>query len=342
MQFEEGEQMRSIMMRGPMDCRVEEEPEPPLTEGHVKVRLRYCSVVMENVGLYTGMDPRLHRPGTPLYHGYPLHHSGEVLAEVVEIGAGVTEIQVGDRYAAYTAYREVQVVAPDAWTRVHPSVSPAAAISQPFAGTTLHAMRRARLEIGDDVLIIGAGPMGALLVSWARLAGAGRVIVADLYPVRREIARTLGATHVIDPRETDLKAAVQEITEGNGPDVVFDAGNTAATFPLALELARSQGKVVVLSWHTEPITIEDITKDFYHKELEIIATRATGPSRAYRSPYLRWTSSDSQRFIARWMAEGRFDPSPIVTDRRPLAEFVPAMEALRTKPAEHLKALIDW
>jgi threonine dehydrogenase-like Zn-dependent dehydrogenase len=42
------------------------------------------------------------------------------------------------------------------------------------------------------------------------------------------------------------------------------------------------------------------------------------------------------------MAEGRFDPSPIVTDRRPLAEFVPVMEALRAKPAEHLKALIDW
>jgi threonine dehydrogenase-like Zn-dependent dehydrogenase len=123
---------------------------------------------------------------------------------------------------------------------------------------------------------------------------------------------------------------------------VFDAGNTASTFPLALDLARSQGKVVVLSWHTQPITIEDITRDFYHKELEIIATRATGPSHGYRSPYLRWTGHESQRLIARWMAEGRFDPSPIVTDRRPLSDFVSALEALQAQPSQHLKTLIEW
>jgi threonine dehydrogenase-like Zn-dependent dehydrogenase len=166
--------------------------------------------------------------------------------------------------------------------------------------------------------------------------------VADLYPRRRDIARQLGATHVIDPRETDPSAALREITEGNGPDVVFDAGNTAATFPLALDLARPQGKVVVLSWHTQPITIEDITRDFYHKEMEIIATRATGPGAAYRSPYLRWTGRESQHLIARWMGEGRFDPSHIVTGRRPVSEFVAAIDALLERPGEHLKTLIEW
>jgi len=76
------------------------------------------------------------------------------------------------------------------------------------------------------------------------LAGAGRIIVADLYPLRLEIARKLGTTHTINPKETDLKAEVLEITEGNGPDVVFDAGNTAATFPLALDQAvRNAGRI---------------------------------------------------------------------------------------------------
>lgn len=334
--------MRSVRVYGPRDCRLEEEPEPPLSAGQIKVRVRYSSVLMENVGLYTGTDPRLRKPGNPLYRGYPQYQAGEVIGEVEEIGEGVSGVAVGDRYASYASYREVQVIAPDAWTRVAPHVSPRAAISQAFSGTTLHAARRAHLELGDDVLIIGAGPMGALLVPWTRLAGAGRIVVADLYPLRRDIARKLGATHVIDPRETDLGAALKEITEGNGPDVVFDAGNTAATFPLALEMARPQGKVVVLSWHTQPITVDDITKDFYHKELEIIATRATGPSPAYRSPYLRWTGRESQRLIARWMAEGRFDPSPVVTVQRPLSEFVPALEALLAAPAEHLKTLVEW
>lgn len=337
--------MRSVMMHGPRDCRIVEEPEPELTPGRIKVRVRHCSVVMENAGLYTGADPRLRQPGNPLYRGYPLAQAGEVVAEVVEVAPDVPEsagVAVGDRFASYTNYREIQVIAPDAWTKVAPNVPAEAAISQAFSGTTLHAVRRARLELGDDVLIIGAGPMGALLPAWTRLAGAGRIVVADLHPRRLEIARRLGATHTLNPRETDLAAAVREITEGNGPDVVFDAGNTAATFPLALELARSQGKVVVLSWHTQPITIEDITRDFYHKELEIIATRATGPAASYRSPYVRWTSRESQRLIARWMAEGRFDPAPIVTGRRPLDEFVPAIEALMAHPEAHLKTLIDW
>ena len=334
--------MRSVVVWGPRDCRIEEEPEPGPEPGRLKVRLRYCSVVMENVGLYTGADPRLRQPGNPLYRGYPLPQAGEVLAEVVEAPPDAEGVRVGDLLASYAAYREVQLIPPDAWTRVAPHVSPEAAISQAFAGTTLHAMRRARLELGDDVLVIGAGPMGALLPAWARLNGAGRIVVADLYPRRLEIARRLGATHVVNPRETDLQAAVQEITEGAGPDVVFDAGNTAATFPLALELARPQGRVVVLSWHTQPTTIEDLTRDFYHKELEIIATRATGPAPAYRSPYLRWTGRESQRLIARWMAEGRFDPSPVVTGRRPLQELVQTMEDLQARPGEHLKTLIEW
>jgi len=322
--------MRSIIIKGPQDCRIEEEAEPPLTPGRIKVRIRYCSIVMENVGLSTGSAPRLRQPGKPPYRGYPQYQAGEIIADVVEVAPDVQGVQVGDRLATYAAYRETQVIAPDAWTKIHTGVPAEAAISQGFAGTTLHAVERARLEIGDDVLIIGAGPMGALLAPWSRLAGAGRIIVADLYPLRLEVARKLGATHTVNPKETDLTAAVQAITEGNGPAVVFDAGNTASTFPLALEQARRQGKVVVLSWHTQPITIEDITKDFYHKELDIIATRAGGPKRG------------NQRLIARFMAEGRFDPSPIVTDRRPLEEFVAALETLRSYPAEHLKTLIEW
>jgi threonine dehydrogenase-like Zn-dependent dehydrogenase len=338
--------MRSLVVHGPHDTRLVEEGEPPLSAGRIKVRVRYSSVVMENVGLHTGTDPRLRRPGNPLYRGYPQPQAGEVIAEVVELAPDLRPeaagVRVGDRLASYAPYREVQLVAPGAWVKVHPGVAPEAAISQAFAGTTLHAVRRAGMEIGDDVLVIGAGPMGALLPAWARLGGAGRIIVADLHPRRLAVAGALGATHTVNPRETDLAAAVQEITDGNGPDVVFDAGNTAATFPLALELARAQGKVVVLSWHTQPVTIDDVTRDFYQKELEIIATRASGPAAAHRSPYVRWTGVESQRLIARWMAEGRFDPSPIVTGRRPLEDFVPALEDLLQRPEDHLKTLITW
>jgi len=234
--------MRSIIIKGPQDCRIEEEAEPPLTPGRIKVRIRYCSIVMENVGLYTGSDPRLRQPGNPLYRGYPQYQAGEIIADVVEVAPDVQGVQVGDRLATYAAYRETQVIAPDAWTKIHTGVPAEAAISQGFAGTTLHAVERARLEIGDDVLIIGAGPMGALLAPWSRLAGAGRIIVADLYPLRLEVARKLGATHTVNPKETDLTAAVQAITEGNGPAVVFDAGQYRVHLPARPGAGPSSGE----------------------------------------------------------------------------------------------------
>jgi L-iditol 2-dehydrogenase len=146
----------------------------------------------------------------------------------------------------------------------------------------------------------------------------------------------------LHPAETDLHSTVRDLTDGLGADVVIDAGNSPATLPLAMELARDKGRVVVLSWHTQPITIEDITKDFYHKELEIIATRAGGPSHAYRSPYLRWTGRENQLLIARLMAEGRYDPSPIVTHRVPIGEAVMGMEQLLREPATTMKLLIEW
>jgi threonine dehydrogenase-like Zn-dependent dehydrogenase len=107
-------------------------------------------------------------------------------------------------------------------------------------------------------------------------------------------------------------------------------------------LARDQGRVVVISWHTQPIVIEDITRDFYHKELEIIATRATGPAHTYRSPYLRWTGWESQRLIARLMAEKRFDPSPLITDRLPFAQFHEALRRVEEEQQTTVKVLVDW
>ena len=334
--------MRSMMMVGPKDCRFEERAEPELTPDSIKVKIRWCSILMENVGLYLGSDPRLRAPGNELYRGYPLTQAGEVIAEAVEVGDEAEGVEVGDRFVTYSNYHEVHVIKPDAWPKLGPNVSPETGISLPFAGTTLNCTRKANIQIGDNVLILGQGPMGAMVTTWVAMAGAGRVIAADRYPKRLEIARQMGATHTLNPDEVDLHEAAWDLCEGIGPDIVIDAGNTAKTFPLAMDLARVNGRIVVLSWHTQPITIEDITKDFYHKELEIIATRAGGPSHAYRSPYLRWTGYENQQIIARFMDEGRFDPAPIVTHHDSVDNAVESMELLLNEPQDTMKILLDW
>jgi threonine dehydrogenase-like Zn-dependent dehydrogenase len=334
--------MKRLITVGPRQGIVADVETPGIRDNQILLKTRAVSVLMENVGLHTGADPRLKAAGNPLYRGYPITQAGEVLGEVVQVGAAVTDTAVGDRFVSYSSFDEYHAVAPAAWTRIDASVADEVAISAPFSGTALHCMRRSKITIGDDVAIIGQGPMGLLVTQWAKIAGAGRVIVTDLNRKRLDVAQQMGATHTINASQEDLKVRLSDITEGNGPDLVIDAGNTASTFPLALDLARDQGRVVVISWHTQPIVIEDITRDFYHKELEIIATRATGPAHTYRSPYLRWTGWESQRLIARLMAEKRFDPSPLITDRLPFAQFHEALRRVEEEQQTTVKVLVDW
>jgi threonine dehydrogenase-like Zn-dependent dehydrogenase len=76
--------------------------------------------------------------------------------------------------------------------------------------------------------------------------------------------------------------------------------------------------------------------------LEIIATRATGPSHSYRSPYVRWTSAESQRLIARMMEDGRFDPSPLITDILPFDQFYEALRRVEKEQQKTVKVLVTW
>ena len=183
--------------------------------------------------------------------------------------------------------------------------------------------------------------MGLLVTQWVALSGAGRVIACDLVPERLELALRMGATHILGPGEEDLESAVKTLTDGAGADIVIDAGNTSSTFDLSLRMARDKGRVVVLSFHTRPITVPDITRDFYNKELEIVATRAGGPNPTFKSPYVRWTGLDNQLLAERFMAEGRFDPSPLITDYVPIDDINDAMDRIRTDKAV-VKVLAEW
>src|SRR5690349_5904630 len=134
--------MKRLVTVGPRQGEVAEVQPPTLRNDQILLKTRAVSVLMENVGLHSGADPRLKAAGNPLYRGYPITQAGEVLAEVVEVGADVANVAVGDRFASYSNFNEYHAVAPDAWTRIDANVADAAAISAAFSGTALHCVRR--------------------------------------------------------------------------------------------------------------------------------------------------------------------------------------------------------
>lgn len=334
--------MRQVRIERARECVIAEAPAPQITARGVLARTRCCSLLMENVAEWIGTDPRLRQPGHPYYQGFPYVMDSEIVAEVIAVGSEARDVQEGDRFVTYGKMDELHLFEPHAWTRLPPGVSDERAVSLPFCGTALQCARQARIGLGEDVVVIGQGPMGLLVTMWAARAGAGRVIVADRYARRLQAAREMGASEAIDASTRDVAEAVRELTGGTGADIVIDAGNTARTFNLALEVARDKGRVVVLSFHTQPITIDDITKEFYHKELEIIATRGTGPSPSYRSPLVRWTSRDNLQMVARWMGEDRIQPERLITHRIPLTDLQQGLEAVEGRPAGVVKVLVEW
>jgi threonine dehydrogenase-like Zn-dependent dehydrogenase len=334
--------MRQVRIESARECRVVETEAPLLRETTVLARTRCCSLLMENVAEWIGSDPRLRHPGHPYYQGFPYVMDSEMVVEVTEVGSAVRGVQVGDRFCSYAKMNELHAFEPAAWTAIPAGTPDEAAVSLPFSGTAMQCARRAQIGLGENVVVLGQGPMGLLVTMWAALAGAGRVIVADRYERRLAVAKELRATHAINVERDDLSASVKELTQGLGADIAIDAGNTPRTFNAALEVAREKGRVVVLSFHTQPITIEDITKEFYHKELDIIATRATGYSHAHRSPLVRWTSRENLQLIARWMGEGRIHPERLISHRLPLAELDQGLEMVERRPAEVVKVLVEW
>ncbi len=108
------------------------------------------------------------------------------------------------------------------------------------------AVRKAKVAPGSSVLVIGTGAVGLNVLQGAKLAGAGRIIAADVAASRRERARQFGATDVVDAAAPDVVDQLKAMTGGRGVDTVFEAAGHPAAFRLSVEAVRPAGEVVWL------------------------------------------------------------------------------------------------
>ena len=115
-----------------------------------------------------------------------------------------------------------------------------------------HAVDRSGLTGTDTSVIVGAGPIG--IGHWLALEARGfeKVIVSETSPERRAAITALGAKDVIDPRETDLTAAVMEMSEGIGATAVFDTAGVGAAISGTIPCLAPRGRVVVVGIHEKP------------------------------------------------------------------------------------------
>jgi L-iditol 2-dehydrogenase len=114
---------------------------------------------------------------------------------------------------------------------------------------------KSHIRPGDIVLVLGPGPIGLLCAEMARLNGAGTLIVSGMSQdaSRLDAARALGVTAAINAEETDLAAAVGELGDGLGVDLIIDATGTSVALKQALELVRPGGQITKVGWGPQPL-----------------------------------------------------------------------------------------
>jgi threonine dehydrogenase-like Zn-dependent dehydrogenase len=125
--------------------------------------------------------------------------------------------------------------------------------------TSVHAIERAEIKLGDTVAVLGAGPVGLQCAALASLSGAGKVIVSGAPADRLEVAKKFGADHVIDiqnTQEADRTEMVRKLTDGRGADVVIEACGVPRAVKEALQMVRDQGRVAVVGQYTDRGEVE--------------------------------------------------------------------------------------
>lgn len=189
-------------------------------------------------------------------------------------------------------------------------------------------LNTAAVAEGDSVLVLGAGGIGISVVQGARLAGAATIVVAEPDPVRRELARSFGATHVLDPTVDDPVAVGRELTP-HGFDHGFEAAGRAALITTAVDAVRPGGTAVMVGVPPIDDAIElPVAPLFAVTEKRLIGCLLGSVD----------SRRDIPRLIGFWR-EGRLDLDAMVTSRHPLDDIGGAIDTARD--GRGLRTVVD-
>jgi threonine dehydrogenase-like Zn-dependent dehydrogenase len=332
--------LKALSLVAPGDLRVTQVDEPPLAANTLLLQV-------EMVGM-CGSDLNSFRGNNPLV-SYPRILGHEIAATVIE---GSAALLSGTRVAVapYTncgrcpscrsgrtnacQFNETLGVQRDgamtellrvSEAKVYPSLLSLKEICivEPLT-VGVHAVSRARINETDVVAVLGCGGVGLGAIAGAAFRGA-RTIAIDLDGEKLEIARAAGATDLIHSKRENLHQRLQELTGGDGPNVIIEAIGLPETFRAAVEEVAFTGRVVYIGYAKQPVAYE--TKLFVQKELDILGSRNALPA-------------DFREVIA-MLEAGRFPVDRAVSATVALEEAPAVMARWSENPALFTKIMVQ-
>lgn len=315
--------MRAAVIEAPGVVRIAEVPRPEPGVGQVRLRLEGCGVCASNLVPWSGPE-WMRFPTEP----GDLGHEG--WGEIDAVGPGVDEAMLGRRVAAlsYRAYAEYDLASAEALVPLPSELDDIAFPGEPL-GCAMNIFRRAGIQPGQTVAIIGIGFLGAILTRLATDAGA-RVIAIARRPFARDLARRMGAAEVLAMEDHHaIIEAVKEITGGAFCACVIEAVGKQWPLDLAAELTAERGRLVVAGYHQDgPRQVNMWLWNW--RGIDVINAHERDPK-----TYVAGMWGAVGEVLA-----GRLDPALLCTHEFPLDRLGEALDATRDRPDGFVKAVI--
>jgi len=328
-------QSKNIVFTGKqqVELRSEEAPALPADGLLARTQVSLISTGTESICYRGEMDEGTHWANWVKYPFYPGYSN---VAVVEEVGAAVQGFAPGDRIFSTANHRQIIAVKPPV-VKIPAGISDEEAAWSKLATIAQTAVRRAELRMGARVVVIGLGPLGQLLVQYARVVGAEEILAVDLAPGRLETAGAHGATQTFAGSATDALPFVQEHTDGRLADVVFDATGHYAVFPLALKLVRNFGTMMLTGDSPHP-SKQTLRADVITRQVSIRGTHNENlpPDQA------EWTPERQAQLFHAYVARGQMRVDDLITSRFSPAEAPDVYAMLLENRTETLGVLFDW
>ena len=276
--------------------RMDDVPMPAAKPGHVIAKVLCVQPSVTEAQLAFGIRTLAYEKiKTRLETEAPVQLFGhEFCVRIVETGPGVTRFRAGDRVAARAklpcgacplclngrehlcrkgpiigfqlpgCFAEYGSLPENALVRVAENISDSEAACLQSLSDSVAAVETTEIGMGNSVAIFGQGSMGLECMQIVRSSGAGLIITVDVRDEACHMSKELGADVAINARETDPVAAIRELTDGNGADVIFECAGGSPKQGLAgdhglkqaIDAVRSGGKIVGVSFFGQPLTVD--------------------------------------------------------------------------------------
>ncbi|MCP8937417.1 zinc-binding alcohol dehydrogenase family protein [Alsobacter sp. SYSU M60028] len=337
--------MRALMIEAVGRTVFHDVPEPAPGPGEVLLAVRHIGLCGSDLATFSGLNPLVALPRIPGH---------ELGCEIVSAGEGVPPDYAPGRRAIvmpYTACGQCtscrqgrvnacrynrtlgvqqdgglaeRIVAPFGKLILNDRLQPRhMALVEPLS-VGFHAIARGRVTARDRVVVLGCGMIGMGAIAGAAARGAS-VIAVDVSAGKFDCARRWGAAHTIDASQEDVAARVNELTSGDGADVVVEAVGLPATFRQSIDLVCFSGRVVYIGYSKSEVAYD--TKFFNLKELDIMGSRNA-------------TVDDFRAVIAFLEAPER-NPDDLITKVFPFDRAEEALPFWLRERADVLKVMVE-